>query len=428
MFFDRFDPADVDPSLLVGRSRDRRWLTEILTRYLALPGAPTGRAICLSGLKGVGKSILTRAVLADLKAERGHDTLFLTVDLRACHGRRGVLRAVANTIVRELDGLRRATAHISDALMATAQLVRTIARFEDAPVRVAHEQTRPFRAAVELGTQHVLDSLRLTFGLALDLPDKQIKALTGAVRIDDSGLTEALVALFADLRAAGFGVVLYLDNVDELRHGEYRDPEVREVVRGEVEGVLALKAAPIALVLNMRTYYTGVIPREISNTRVLRPLEARELVAILERRLQAERDEIRQAVAGEASQAVVAELARMAPTPLAFLRWFKFLFEESMFDLDLLDDGLRGFLESYYSTVDVETLAAVAWAFGRPDQPVAHDALVTACDNNRAVLEHLQGRQVVLPRDYWNPTQFTLDPELHFLHPLVRGPGAPVEG
>jgi hypothetical protein len=424
MFFDRFDPADVDPRHLVERQRDRRWLTEILSRYLALEGPPTGRAVCVSGLKGVGKSILTRAVLDDLRRTHGANTLFLMVDCRACHARRGVLRAVANAVVRELDALRRATAPVPDALMATAQLMRTIARFDDVSVRVAHEQTRQFRGAVALSTHGLLDALKLTFGLALGLPDKQIKALTGAVRIDDTGLTEALVALLGDLRAQGFGVVLYLDNIDELRHGEFNDGSARQAVRRDVEGVLALKAAPIGLVLNMRTYYTGVIPREISNTRVLRPLEAPALQAILHRRMLDERAGIREALARPESQAVLEVLARMAPTPLAFLRWVKFLFEEGMFDLALLDDGLREFLGSYYSNVDLETLSGVAWAFERPDRAVDHGALLAACHGNLALLEHLQGRQVVLPRDFWNPTQFTLDPELYFLHPSVRGPGA----
>jgi hypothetical protein len=40
---------------------------------------------------------------------------------------------------------------------------------------------------------------------------------------------------------------------------------------------------------------------------------------------------------------------------------------------------------------------------------------LAACGDNEAVLNQLQDRQAILPVDFWNPVEFTLDPELTFL-------------
>ena len=48
---------------------------------------------------------------------------------------------------------------------------------------------------------------------------------------------------------------------------------------------------------------------------------------------------------------------------------------------------------------------------------LARAAVLAASGNNEAVLNHLQHRHAILPVDFWNPVEFTLDPELSFLHP-----------
>lgn len=417
MFFDRLDPSDNDPRHLVGRDRDQRWVREILGRYLRLSGEPTGRAICVTGEKGVGKSILTRKVLEDLRQEFSANTLFLTIDCRSCHERRGVLAAVANEVVRELDSLRKASAVVPDALLANAQLLRALARFDDVELKMAHEQTRQFKLAAELpGPQVLLKTLKLNFGLSMELTDKQARSLTGSVKFDDLGIAEALIALLRDIRTAGFQVILYLDNIDELRH-DYHDDAARQSVRRDVEGVLLLKSAPIGFILNMRKYYTGVVPREISNIRVLRALEPATLCAILARRMERERPEAQARLKDPEVWAVVQRLASAQPTALGFLRWVKFLFEEDLLTADGLAEGFEYFLESNYSNVEVDTLRGVACRFERIDKPLDAGLVLEACLGNHAVFEQIQDRQVVLPRDFWNPTQFTLDPELLFLHP-----------
>ena len=415
MFFDQLDAADVEPKQMIGRNRDAQWLRELLSRYLQAAEHDAGRAACLVGEKGVGKSILARSVLDDLKTPFAASTLFAVVDCRSCHSWRGVISAVANAVVGELNSLQRASADVPEALLATAQLVRALTRFDRVELKAAHAQTLQYQAAVGLrGAQETLTSLKLGFGLSLKLNAVQIRSMMGAVRFDDDGLTTTLIALFRDLRSNGFNAVVLLDNLDELRH-EYRDTVAREQVRREVDGVLRIKQAPIALVLTLRDYYAGAIQRSFSHVRVLQPLTSAELLALLDRRLVYERPEAQAALL--AARPLLERLAEIASTPLAFLRWVKFLFEEGMLCEDRIEAGFRAFLETQYANLDPETLKALVDALPTPGAPIERATLLRACGGSEALLETLQDRRVVMPDDFWQPGRFTLDPELFALHP-----------
>ena len=417
MFLDYFEPASVNPRDLVSRDRDLLWLTELLSRYLRLEGEPTGRALCVAGAKGVGKSILTRAALEKLKADFSSNTLFLCVDCRSCHSRREVLSAIANEIVRELDSLRRATVEVPEPLIANAQLLTALARLDEVDLKVAHEHVMQYKLAGQLGTSRaLLDVLMLKFGISVERTEKEVRSLSGVLRFDDLGLTEALRGLFTDVRGRGFGVVLYLDNIDELRH-QYNEPSVLAAVRRDVDGVLSLARAPIGLVLNMRKYYTGVLTREISNTRVLHRLPKEDLHTILKRRIEPERDEVRAVFGTTPTEDAVERLVDGQPTPLSFLMWTKFLFEEGALSSEQLSTGFNWYLESHYSNIEVHVLRRVAAAFPTPGSTLTLDELLAECGGNGAVVDQLLDRQVVLPRDFWNPVEFMLDPEMHFLHP-----------
>ena len=236
MFFDRLDPADVDPALRVGHDGAVHWLEALLQRHLTLAGPPTPRAACLTGAPGVGKSIVARAAL-DRLAQHHPQALFITVDVGACLGHRGVLEALVGELARALD-LRRKAGGPAGALLAAAQVLRTLTRFEQVPLRVVHEQLRPFQPGLDPAvTPGLFGALRLAFGLAFDLSDKQIKRLTGVARFDPAGLTDAVVALVGDLRAAGLDAVVLLDDLDGLRGPDGRHGPDRRAL----EAVLALR-------------------------------------------------------------------------------------------------------------------------------------------------------------------------------------------
>lgn len=427
MFFDHLDASDVEPKQMIGRARDGQWLRDLLARYLDAGDHDASRSACLVGEKGIGKSILARSVFDELRTRFAASTIFVVVDCRSCHSWRGVISEVANAVVGELNSLQSASADVGDALMATAQLLRALIRLDHVDLQSAHAQTLQFQAATGLrGGREMLQSLKLNFGVSLGLNPVQIRSLMGTVRFDDAGLTDALTALFRDLRSHGFNAVVLLDNLDELRH-EYRDTVARDHVRAEVDGVLRLRAAPIALVLTMRDYFAGVIQRSISHVRVLQPLTTPELLALLDRRLVYERPEAQAAL--QAARPLIERLADIAPTPLAFLSWVKFLFEEGLLAVDSLAKGFHAYLETQYATLDPETLKALVDALPDPGATIDHATLLAACAGSDALLETLQDRRVVMPDDFWQPGQFTLDPALYALHPsaglLARGPLSP---
>ena len=184
--------------------------------------------------------------------------------------------------------------------------------------------------------------------------------------------------------------------------------------------LLALRDAPIIFVLNMRTYYSGILPREIANRRVLRRLPVAELLSMLEKRLGGETPEVKQKVEDATVKEAVRRLASTAPTPLAFLSWFKAMFEENALSVEAHADGCTRFLDTYYSTVPEAVWKVIADAFAAPDTYISREALLGACGGNEALLGQAVDRQGVLPKDFWDPTTcYTLDPELYLVHPRV---------
>jgi hypothetical protein len=417
MFLRHFDPSAVNARLLVNRKQDFDWIVQRLSTYLKDPGPHDGLGFCVMGEKGSGKTILTRAAIRKLREDFSDRTVFLEVNCRELRSAKAVFAAIAVATVESLHSLRQASAKVPNELLASAQILATITRFDEAELKVVHEHIEQYKIAVGLqGQRALLDALNVSFGISLERSEKTVRQLNGRVLFDEQRLCKAVCALFRDIREAGFEIVLYLDNLDELRH-TYRTAEERERVRLDVEALLLVREAPIGLVVNVRTYFSGILPREITNRRVLRRMSDADLLQTVEQRLNGELADVKASFGEAALKAELQKLARVAPTPLALLQWFKFLFEEELIAPGRLNDGLDQYLETSYTSVRRETLKKVAEAFDEPTSPLPRAALLAACGNNEAVLNQLQDRQAILPVDFWNPVEFTLDPELSFLHP-----------
>ena len=225
-----------------------------------------------------------------------------------------------------------------------------------------------------------------------------------------------LDAFLKDVRDASFQIVLHLDNIDELRH-EYKSEQVLREVRQDVEVVLELKDAPVGLVIGMRTYYGGVLSRDISRRRNLKKLPNETLQQLLTTRLKEERAEVQNFITQETTKKALNLLFDATYTPLSLLTWFQFLIEEDedFLTTENLAEGLDEFLDSHYSTIPKSTLFKVADCFTSTTDRKDREDILNACGSNEAILAQLQDRQAILPVDFWHPHQFTLDPELHFL-------------
>jgi len=416
VYFSKLDSRDTEPALFINRTPDVEWLKRNLEGYLGVTDARLGRAFRVTGAKGSGKTIFVRNVLKQLKGQHGGRTLFIEVDCRRCPGSREVFGAVAACAVSELIRLKGASASIKQELIDAANLLNTITRFTDAELREVHEHLTQYKAASGLSAKvALLSSLQANFGISLERSDKQIKQLTGSIRFDEYRLCAALRAFFDDVRDQGLNVVLFIDNIDELHH-DYREAAQREKVRQQAEWVLELKQAKVALVACMRTYYAD-IARDIGNKLMLDPLPPNMLQGILERRVKDEPAPIREEYERADVKRLANRLAFAAPTPLAYIEWFKVLCEQDAFESSSQDKAIRRFVTAEYAGVPFDVLKSVVRAFPAPGEEIDVKALLDACGGRESELAAVQDRQVVLPNDFWNPTRFSLDPSLHILHP-----------
>jgi len=411
-FLNYLNPASVSPEDMVNRETEERWLRRGLESYLKSPDKGHGRAFCIIGEKGVGKSILTRKVIAELSEIYSATTLFLIVDCRRFRDQRGVYGEVARQAVSQL-AFRQ---DVDKSLVANARILETIAGFDDVERRELHEHLAQHQMATNLEGGRLLAFLGANFGVSLNLSRKSRESLEGKIRFGGHRLREAVVDFFDDVRQhAGIDVILYLDNIDELDHDAIRSEDERLRVRKETDGLLGLAHAPIGLILNMRTYFASILTREVDNPRVLSRMSVEDHMALVERRLARETEDVQSQLGTETVRQGLRRLAELAPTPLALLEWFRYLCERELHERDDFTSELRGMLADYFASLPINVLERVIEAFDGPDAPVARARLLAACNENEAVLNQLLLQQVVLPQDFWHPNEFTLAPELHFM-------------
>ncbi len=420
MYFGLFNAMETDPGLFVNRSSECQWLSQSIQAWLARPKTATVKqSWCVHGSKGSGKTIFAKKVLGDVQASAPQhlkNTLVLDVDCRRLNSSRAVYKEVAMRLVHELGRLKDARVKVPEELVGLCQAFLALTRLEgNVEAQVAHENLVRFQAALGAKTSMLRSVLEGSFGLTFESTQKKTQTLKGSLRFDDAGLCSALKAYFCDLRDAGFRVLLFLDNVDELQH-EYRTDELRGKTKEQAEWVLELADAPIATLVCMRSYFSG-IARTIPK-RALPLLKGNHLVGILEKRILLESKDVQQEfMENPGMKATTHWLAERAPTPLAYLQWFQNFAEREAWAVEARKDAVREVIRSEYANVPYELIERVVGLFKSADSEVDSDRVLVACDKNEAGFALIQDRQVILPNDFWNPSRFTLDPLLYILHP-----------
>lgn len=415
----RFRPSDVNPALHVDRDVELEWLLGALDDDLG-DDTSSGRTLCITGAKGVGKSIFTLKALQEMRTKHSGHALFIHTDCRRRNRLRSILADIADGAVRELSNLSSAHYPLPQGLLDNGHVLAEITRMTEADLKTVQEILSQYRGAIGLaGKRSLLSHLSLSFDISLERNKKDVETLTGKVRFDEWRLVEALRAFFEDVRACGLHIVVYVDNIDELREHDVRDAQTREATRRDLGAIFALMDAPVLLVLNMRTYYSGILPRNIHDKMDLPPLPDKVVLDILSVRIGDEpaADEIWDFLNKDSVATNVNRLVAQSRTPLAFLSMFYFLFQHGLLEAPL-DEALDRYLRVLYANISHARLRAVADAFraaGGVDQPLGRESLLAVCNDSEALLAQLLDRQVVLPCDFWNPVEFVLDPELHFL-------------
>lgn len=423
VYLSRLRPTDVRPELLIDREGEAEWLEHSISAYLADRDPEQGQAFCILGSKGVGKSILTRKVLQKLKEIHAGTTVFVDVDCRGALKQRKVLKQIAERVHAELATMQRYGSHaVSKELVANAAVVKTLAAFDHIERKQVYEYLTEYRSAASLGGK-VTEYLSSQHQISFQRSKKEV--VEGKVLFDDDTIREMLVLLLRDIRHhhRDLDIIIYLDNIDELDHDAYRQDATREEIRAETFGLMQLWKAPVGLVLNMRTYYSSILLREVSKRRELLPLDATKLGEALARRLAEEPAHVQKALEEGQWVARKKELAEMASTPLSFLLWFEYLAERiTEPEAQSMAQLLTGFAQTHSATISLDTLRRIARAFGSRDATLSRAQVLAACGDNEAVLSQAIRSQIVLPRDFWEPNEFTLDPELHFLLALTPKP------
>jgi hypothetical protein len=420
LFLTKLRPSHADPDLLVDRTQEICWLEQRIATYLLDRSPDRGGVIAVLGAKGAGKSIVTRRALGTLRRQYGHITVFVTVDCRRQLSQRRVLRQLADALHQELARMREdGVGKVSSELVDTAAVVKTLAGYTSVKLSTLHENLAVFKNAANLKIGgKLLDFLGNEFNIAVTREKKDRQAIEGEIQLDDTTLRESIIRMLHDVRAQdpNLDVVIYLDNIDELDHDACYDDAMREKIRAETLGLLDLCRAPAGLVLNMRTYYASTLLREVDDILNLSPLRPEDLREMLRLRLADEREEIRNALESDDWKTTVDEICRAASTPFVFLRWLKYLTEWADDRRGRpLAERLAGYSENYLANISRDTLECVAKVFDPPTRTVPREELLNACGGRDAVLSQLIHAQAILPRDFWEPNEFTLDPELHYL-------------
>lgn len=418
-----WSPTDAHPSLLVDRDDMRTDLRDDLLGFLAREDPSVSGLWAVIGDKGSGKTILTRAVLDDVRRERSGTTVIATVDCRKRRTWREVLSQLCGTLVSELHDLDSIKDRaVSPALLAEARLLEELAKLDMAELKTFHELALSHRAGLKVGVPtELLSVLRADLGLEVGLEEKRIRSLSGSRIFDEDRLNRAICALCRDIRDSGLRVVIYLDNVDELDH-DYHDESSRARVRKDAEGLLRLAESPVALVVNMRTYFSRVLPRQMPIPPwLLKPLPKGELLTILDRRNRQESRAVRDGFGTPEAREAVDDLARLAPTPLAFLTWVHALHRWNCLALARLDEGFERYVEAMYSSIDKRRIVRVMETFGTPTATIARERVLAACEGSESLLRKLEDLQVVLPEDFWAPELYTLDPMFQTFHLRIVG-------
>jgi hypothetical protein len=437
--FVRFKPADVYPAQLINRQDIRKRLHHQIGSWVegaASPqtveihgGRPGGHVWVIKGEKGVGKSILTRAVLQDLRASHSGQSLILEVNCRDARSWRSVMRRLWEGLVKELSSIKEARTELPKGSLEAAKTANELVRHDDVKVTTIHEALNSIRKFTKFQAEsRFLDYLGTAISRDVEERDTSTRRSEGTVFLDDERVTEMFIELAHDLYEAQIPIIMYLDNVDELDH-DYQNETSRDRVRREVLGLLQLSRAPVALVLNVRSYFAGILPRDIPAPEDLDSLSPADHAALLDLRLDSESHDVKEYANSEKQVRARELLCALAPTPYCLLEVVQFLLQRRQLDLDDLQLALARYVQARFTSVHAEELENVLSCFRNdPKREVRHRELRQALSSDESeqaeFLAQICDHQVVLPVDFWNPKRFTLDPLLQ-LRPFLERPDLP---
>lgn len=306
-------PTSVDPGDLVNRDAERARLMGVLEDYRATAmetrtASAREARVLISGERGVGKSILTRRVLADFKARHPDQVVAATIDARSLQYR-AVLTEIATALVAQVRP--QAEKHRPNLLplLDYVELLATRSQVQES--QSAAIQTK-YGVSAGLGTEALV---KLT-GLFTWERTRQVSATTQAtLTVTDSLVHTAIDLLLGELAESPWFVVIFYDDLDQALTGTDSD-EVLSLFRR------VLELRPCIALVHVRTECcVENLNREVTENVEIHGLQPAEMAELVRRRLESAPREVKQALGGTESWRAIDQLAGLTINPLVFLRW-----------------------------------------------------------------------------------------------------------
>jgi Cdc6-like AAA superfamily ATPase len=364
--------TSTDPDLFVNREEEILKLRRLLRLYLKETRPEAGRGVLVKGDSGVGKSILSRKAVAELKTEFSRELVVWGVDGGRLTGARGLLNKLSDvardeiekTGNGELTKLAAIVAQAADYGKVTASDVTQISKELSALGKIGSRLLGLFTVEGVGGWKHTAGK-SATEGFEIPISEEY--------------LTKLISRLLEAVAEHGYRVLIFLDNLDRI--GSMDSQKDANTIAELVKQLLELPNC--ILLINLRSQFTHHTTdrRELDHF-VVKGLAPESLLDILRQRKAAAKlsDDEQKKLAAAPLAEVAEKLARLTDNPLAFLRWLEFwLLRTENRIVDLAAD-FREFIEQNFTGVDPKWLRQAVKELQDAKESGLYDAPLTSLD------------------------------------------------
>lgn len=310
-------PQSTEPTDLINRNEERRRFARILDDYFESGGE--GARILVTGDRGVGKSILTRAVIRDFAARYPDKAVSIVVNGRGI-GYRRFLEELARSLVEEIrphaQRWRREVSHWLDELLLLANSTQITST---QTTNIARKYGVDASVGVDTGTSGPVTLLgKLSSRFAWEETRTATTGVQRMLAVTDALLHDAIGLMLKRLRAEKdpTSIVVFYDDLDQAF-----DNRSGEEIEANIQRILELQPCIALAHIRTESMYPN-IRRVISEEVPVRPLPTDELMAMLQHRAQqAKNSAVKEAFRATRTPAAFRQLASVTGNALAFLRW-----------------------------------------------------------------------------------------------------------
>jgi hypothetical protein len=403
-----FQPHNCHDLALFTESAELSPLIACLEGFVRSGGPGQGK-ILLWGRGGVGKSILARKAVDEVRAKHAPLTV-LTDGTDDSHGPGAFLRRLAKGLSKEV------LSHAAGApLCRSAELLLRLTAVPHVTVKQVDEWCKALRLA-ENAEYCFPDTVKFELG-PRRLPGTMRPVEETYVRAVDGCLLRALIqSLIIDCHREELPVMMLLDNLDQTRYWDSRDEacQVLDLARS----LLGLERCVVVATLRSELLTAGLhtlcsVSVEVTGR------SPTELMTIVTERINRGIHDAREKIPQAGMMAIARRLATWTDNVRALLQWLSFLDFEGIHVTAGEDDKLRGMLERFtariYPGVRPEEVRMLGQVYDRDTREVRTEPELSAAGASKELIARARRFGVLVPERLPNPDRYLLAPTLHFL-------------